>query len=168
MNAEFIYQPISGQYDEKSFDLDTVWKSLNWCWVKFTTDDLDEWVGSFRGVPVKTAIAENIKQVAVLTGDCIYILDIEKREILFYEPQTQFRDLISVPSKDKFLVADYYQIGLIDKDFQFHAIKTNFDMDYIEFKDYNGDRLNIAIDKMPDYNRVDGYVDTKNWIIVTE
>ena len=41
-------------------------------------------------------------------------------------------------------------------------------MDYIKFKNYNGDKLNIVIEKMPDYERVDGYVDTKNWIIITK
>jgi hypothetical protein len=168
MFAEFIYQPTSGQYNEKSFDIDTVWKSPNWCWVKFTTDNGQEWVGSFRGKPVKTAIADKINQVAVLTDNCIYILNIDKREIIFHESQTQYRDLIDVPTNDKFLVADYYQIGLIDKEFKFHLLETDYDMDYIKFKNYVGDKLNIEFDKSPDYKRVNGYVDTNKWIIESE
>lgn len=168
MFTEFIYQPTSGQYDEKSFDLEAVWKSPNWSWVKFTTDNGQEWVGSFRGTPVKTAVANKINQAAVLTDDCIYILDIDKREIIFHEPQTEYRDLINVPSDDKFLVADYFQIGILNKDFKFHQLETEFDMDYIKFNNYDGKKLIIEVDKMPDYNRVTGYVDTSTWKIVIE
>jgi hypothetical protein len=168
MFAEFIYRPTSGQYEEHSFDLETVWKSPNWCWVKFTTNNGEEWVGSFRGTPKKTAIADKINIIAVLTDDCIYMLNIEKRKIVFHEPQTNYRDLIEAPTKDKFLVADYYQIGLLDKDFNFHLLETEFDMDYIKFIGYEGTRLNIELDKMPDYKRVKGYVDTDNWTIISD
>ena len=163
MTAEFISQPHSGQFDEKSFDLVSVWKSTNWCWVKFTTDNGQEWVGTFRGTPVKSAVANKIKQAAILTDDCLYILDIDKKEIIFFDPHTKYKDLIAVPTDDIFLVADYYQIGLFDKDFKFYLIKTDFNMDGIKFKDYNGDILNIEWYDVPEYNLVNGYVDTKNW-----
>jgi hypothetical protein len=52
MIAEFIYQPTSGKFEEISFDIDTVWKSPNWCWVKFSKDNEEEWIGSFRGTPL--------------------------------------------------------------------------------------------------------------------
>ena len=88
MTTEFISQPHSGQFDEKSFDLASVWKSTNWCWVKFTTDNGQEWVGAFRGTPVKSAVANKIKQAAILTDDCLYILDIDKKEIIFLDLHT--------------------------------------------------------------------------------
>lgn len=165
MFAEFIYQPTSGEFEEKSFDLDTIWRSPNWCWVKFTTNDEKEWVGAFRGTPEKTAVAEGINQVAVLTSDCIYILDIDKREILFHDPQTQFRDLKNAPSKDKFIVADYYQVGVINMNFEIQYIKTEYEMDYIKFNDYDENRLNIEFDLIPDYKHVNGFIDTNNWRI---
>ncbi|MBC7777247.1 MAG: hypothetical protein H7246_17575 [Phycisphaerae bacterium] len=163
MIATFISQPTAGQFDEKSFDLESVWKSTNWCWVKFTTDNGQEWVGAFRGTPVKSAVANKIKQAAILTDDCFYILDIDKKEVIFLEPQTEYKDLIAVPTNDIFLVATYYQIGLFDKDFNLHLISTEYNMDNITFKNYDGDILNIEWDNVPECTRVDGYVDTKDW-----
>ena len=73
-----------------------------------------------------------------------------------------------MPTDDIFLVADYYQIGLFDKDFKFYLIRTDFNMDGIKFKDYNGDILNIEWYDVPEYNLVNGYVDTKNWKSIIE
>ncbi len=169
MFAEFINQPTSGQFDEKSFDLDnSVWRSPHWCWVKFTTGSGQEWVGAFRGKSLKTSIANKISQVAVLTDYCICILDIDKREVIFSETQTQFRDIVSVPTEDRFLIADYYQVGTLDKDFKFRVIQTDYDMDYITFKSYNGCKLIVELNKMPDNNRVSGYVDTTEWTLTID
>jgi len=165
MIAEFIYQPTSGQFEEKSFDLETIWKSPEWCWVKFITDNGNEWVGAFRGAPVKTAIAKEIRQVAILTSDCLYILDNEKKTVLFQETQTQYKDLIEIPTQDKFLVADYYHIGLLDKNFEFQYVDTEYSMDFIKFKNYNGAILNIEFELVPEYNRVNGFIDTNEWKI---
>lgn len=163
MIAQFISPPTSGQFDEISFDFESVWKSTNWCWVKFTTDKGQEWVGAFRGAAVKTAVANKIKQAAVLTGDCFYILDIDKKEIVFIEPQTEYRDLIAVPTDDMFLVADYCQIGLLDKESKLNVIGTEYNMENIVFKNYDGNILHIEWDNVLEYNRINGYVDTENW-----
>jgi hypothetical protein len=50
MYADFIYQPLSGNYQEFVFDVETIWRSDNWSWVKFTLNE-DEWIGTFRGYP---------------------------------------------------------------------------------------------------------------------
>lgn len=71
MNAEFTSVPISGQYDERQFDLKTVWKSAEWCWVKFSFDNAIEWSGSFRGI----AAANQLGLVGVLTTDCLYLIN---------------------------------------------------------------------------------------------
>ena len=165
MNAEFIYQPISGEYEEKTFDLNTVWKSPIWSWAKFTTNNGNEWVGAFRGEPKKTAIAEKINQVAILTSDGLYVLDIDKREVLFYDQQTDFRKIVETPTKDKFVVADYYQIGTIDKNFNIEFLNLDYDIDNVEFGQYNGNKLRVSFEKMPDYNIVNGFLDTENWKI---
>lgn len=168
MKAKFIYQPISGKYEEKTFDLNTFWKSPIWSWAKFITNDGNEWVGAFRGEPIKIAIAEKINQVATLTSDGLYILDIDKKEILFYDQQTDLRKIAETPTKDKFIVADYYQIGIIDKNFKIEFLKLEYDIDNVKFGGYNGNKLNISFEKMPDYNIVNGFLDTEKWKIELE
>ncbi|WP_340915792.1 hypothetical protein [Polaribacter butkevichii] len=168
MKAEFIYQPTSGEYEEKTFDLNTVWKSQIWSWTKFTTKDGIEWIGAFRGEPKKTVIAEKINQVAVLTSDGLYILDIDKRETLFFDQQTEFRELAELPTKDKFIIADYDQIGIIDKDFKTKYLNLDFGIDNIVFRNYIGTKLRINFEKLPDYDIIDGVLNTENWKIETE
>lgn len=36
--AEIIYQPSSGQYKERIYDITSSWNSQNWTWVKFEED----------------------------------------------------------------------------------------------------------------------------------
>ena len=168
MKAEFIYQPISGQYEEKTFDLNTVWKSQIWSWIKFTTNSGIEWVGMFRGEPKKVAIAEKINQVAILTSDGFYILNIEKRETLFFDQQTEFRDLAEIPTQDKFIIADYDQIGTFDKNFNTEFINLEFGIDNIEFGKYSGIKLKVNFEKLPDYEIINGFLNTGNWKIESE
>ena len=74
----------------------------------------------------KPAIAEKINQVAILTSDGFYILDIEKRKTLFFDQQTEFRDLAEIPTQDKFIIADYDQIGTFDKNHKTEFINLEF------------------------------------------
>ena len=84
---------------------------------------------------------------------------------MFQETQTQYKDLIEIPTQDKFLVADYYHIGLLDKNFEFQYVDTEYSMDFIKFKNYNGAILNIEFELVPEYNRVNGFIDTNEWKI---
>ena len=162
MKAEFIHQPTSGQYEEKTFDLNTVWKSQIWSWVKFTTNSGFVWVGVFRGEPKETAIAEKINQVGVLTSDGFYILDIDKKEILFFDQQTDFRELAEIPTKDKFIVADYDRIGIVDQNFKVEFLKFDYGIDNVRFGKYNGTRLKLNFEKLQDYEIINGFLNTEN------
>ena len=165
MNAEFIYQPISGDYEEKTFELNTRWNSPIWSWAKFITNEEKEWVGAFPGEPKKIAVAEKINQVAVLTSDGLYILDIEKREVLFYDEQTDLQVIAEMPTKEKFVVADYCQIGTMDENFNITFLKLEYDIDNVEFGAYDGSKLKVSFEIMPNYNIVNGFLDTTNWRI---
>ncbi len=168
MKAEFIHQPTSGQYEEKTFDLNTVWKSQIWSWVKFTTNSGFEWAGAFRGEPKETAIAEKINQVAVLTSDGFYILDADKKEILFFDQQTDFKELAGIPTKDKFIVAEYYQMGIVDKKFKVEFLKFDYEIDNVRFGKYDGNRLKVNFEKLPNYEIVNGFLNTQTWKIETK
>ncbi|CAM1367151.1 conserved hypothetical protein [Tenacibaculum sediminilitoris] len=165
MKAEFINQPTSGQYEEKTFDLDTIWKSQIWSWVKFTTNNGIDWVGSFRGKPKSVAVAEKINQVAVLTSDGLFILDINKKEILFFDPQTDIKDLAETPTKDKFIIADFDSIGIVDVTFKTELLNIDYEIDNINFGRYYGQRLKINFEKLPNYKIINGFLNTENWKI---
>ncbi|CAM4055308.1 hypothetical protein FLAN108750_07790 [Flavobacterium antarcticum] len=165
MNAEFINQPISGAYEEKTFDLNALSKSPIWSWAKFITNNGKEWVGAFPGEPKKIAVAEKINQVAVLTSDGLYILDIEKREVLFYDEQTDLQIIAETPTKEKFVVADYCQIGTMDKNFNITFFELEYDIENVEFGAYDGNKLEVSFAIMPNYYIVNGFLDTTNWRI---
>ena len=165
MKAEFIYQPISGQYEEKIFDLNTERKSHNWSWIKFTKKDGTEWIGVFRGEKEKIAIAEKINQTGILTSDGLYILDIEKKETLFFNCKTEFGELAESPTKDKFIVTEFGKIGIIDKNFKIEYLNLEFGIDNVVFGKYEKKRLKINFEKLPNYEIIDGFLNTENWKI---
>jgi RHS repeat-associated protein len=59
LKAEFIYQPTSGEYEEKIFDLNTVWKSQIWSWTKFADGIKLQKTKTVGGVPTTTDYAGN-------------------------------------------------------------------------------------------------------------
>lgn len=82
MNAEFIYQPISGTYPEKHFGKVTP----NSLWVKFTTKDEQEWVGSFEQSWIEEAkfiiILKRTEKVFVVASGQSFLIDINSCEQL--------------------------------------------------------------------------------------
>lgn len=168
LKAKFINQPTSGQYKEKTFDLDTIWKSQIWSWVKFTTNNGIDWVGIFRGEPKSIAVAEKINQVAVLTSDGLFILDISKKEILFSDPQTDIKDLVETPTKDKFIIAGFDSIGIMDVNFKTKFLNIDYEIDNIMFVEYNRKRLKINFEILPNYKIINGFLNTENWKIEME
>jgi hypothetical protein len=167
LKAERINQPTSGKYEEKVFDLNTEWKSQNWSWIKFTTEYEIEWIGVFRGEFENLAIAEKINQVAILTSGGLYILDIEQRETLYFEKETEFKGLAEIPTKDKFIIAEYQRIGIIDKNFEKKYINLEYEIENIVFGKYENKRLKVNFEKLPDYQILDCFLNTENWKIKT-
>ncbi len=44
-----IQQPISGEFEERIYEVESRWNSGEWTWIKFEEDDLSVWCGEFRG-----------------------------------------------------------------------------------------------------------------------
>ena len=168
MKAEFINQPTFGQYEEKIFDLNTVWKSQIWSWTKFVTKSGFEWVGMFRGEQKRIAIAEKINQIGILTSDGLYILDIEEKEILYFDQKVEYGELAEIPTKDKFIVSEFGEIGIIDENFKIKYLNLEFEIENIVFGKYEEKRLKINFEKLPNYEIIDGFLNTENWKIEME
>ncbi|NEU08172.1 hypothetical protein GZH53_07600 [Flavihumibacter sp. R14] len=162
MTTEFTYPPVSGQFEEKPFDLNTVWKSSEWSWVKFSSD-MEEWYGSFRGTAIKVATATQLGLAAVLTSDCFYIINPFDREVAFFDPQTMIQQLASDSNGSKFIVADWYTLKYIEADLIFKEIPSHIECDNIEFGKVLDNKLQLNFEEIPDYQIRNGLLDLKTW-----
>lgn len=118
--------------------------------------------------PKKVAVAEKTNQFAILTNDGFYILDIEKREILFYDEQTYYKYLAEIPTKNKFIVATFDKIGIVNKKFETKFLNIKYGIDCIKFGEYSGRKLNVSFEKLPYYGIFSGFLNTENLKIESE
>jgi len=157
--AEIINQPISGEYNERIYDIESPWNSPNWTWVRFE-DESDRWCGEFRGKPRKVVLSTEHRKVLVRTSDYLYVLDCDSAEIIEYESQPQYSDLAVTPYGD-FLVTDYYSIKMFGENFAEKEIITSpIQMDLIQFHEWVGNRLSISCCEFLNWERkVELYLD---------
>jgi hypothetical protein len=153
IEAEIISQPYSGQFKERIYDNESAWNSQSWTWIKFTNDDYSEWCGQFRGFPKQVAISEIHNLTLVLTSDYLFQLDRKTAELIKFEDQTQYQNLCTTPN-GHFILADYYKFEKITDDISkpIH-IKSPIEMDIIEFKEWNGTKLEFTCDEFVNWSR---------------
>lgn len=156
--------PISGEYEEILFDLPGPWREQTWHYVKFTTKDGLEWVGGFREKDnhnFLVAELENKGIVCVVSGGHGYLVDIErKKKIKDLETDTII-DLTTDPKSDSFYISRWWDLILVDKEFNEIDIQVPIDCDGIFFKETEGRELNLEIEEIgPDLvKNQDYYVD---------
>lgn len=166
VRGEIIDQPDSGQFDERIYDNTSPWNSQSWTWIKFTNDDLTEWVGQFRGMSRGIAISEKLKQTIVLTSDYIFRLDNDTANILEIENQPQYHSLTIAPD-GTFVFADYYNIERLRDGFKnMELIKGAIEMDMIKFTGWISDRLLFTCDEFTNWERhLEMVLDSRDWTI---
>jgi hypothetical protein len=153
IEAEIISQPYSGQFTERIYDIESVWNSQNWTWIKFTNDNFTEWCGQFRGFHRGVAISEKHNLILVLTSDYLYQLDKENAEIIQFEDRPQFQNL-SATSVGDFILSDYYNFEKITNNIkETEQIESPIQMDNIEFKKLNGTKLEFTCDEFTNWDR---------------
>lgn len=142
--------PISGEYEEILFDLPGPWREQIWHYVKFTTKDGLEWVGGFREKDnhnFKVGELENKGIVCVVSGGHGYLVDIEKKQKIKDLETDTIIDLTTDPKTESFYISRWWDLKLIDKDFNEIDIQVPIDCDGIFFKEKNGRELNLEIDE---------------------
>ena len=168
--AVLINQPYSGEFKERIYDFENPWNSQNWTFVKFTNDDNFEWCGEFRGSPIEVQISKKYKSILVLTSDYLFHLDFETGNIISYEDQPQYKNLIISPD-DSFIIADYMNIEKItDNIKQKIELKSPIEMDFIEFKGWNQNKLEFTCEEfiywdkvyMMTYDNITNLIEIKN------
>lgn len=140
--VEIIPQPYSGEYNEKIYDIESVWNSREWTWVKFE-EDCAVWCGNFRGASIAVSLSEKYDKVLVLTTDYLYLLERSNGALIDYISQPEYHCLTATPNGD-FLVAGYYDIEMITDNLKLtNKIETPFQLDMIEFHEWNDHVLRI-------------------------
>ena len=139
-----IRQPLSGEYTERIYDIDSVWKTDEWSWLLFESES-DSWCGEFRGAFRGVAVSEKLRLVVVLTEDCMYLLDIETAAVIDSLLQPQYVDITVTPDGN-ILVADWYGIELFRgrSVAAIECITVPVHPDYLRFREYDGNRLRIT------------------------
>ncbi|HWI48064.1 MAG TPA: hypothetical protein VNU45_07580, partial [Rummeliibacillus sp.] len=115
IKVEIKDQPISGQFEEKIYDISNP-TTQEWTWVKFEDENYHEWYGQFRGLPKSIALSTKYNIVLVLTSDYLIELDCKNGEMTAFESineeQKIYQDLTVTPDGD-FIIPDYYTIEKI-------------------------------------------------------
>ena len=151
--AKIINQPYSGEFEEKIYDIESVWNSQYWSWIKFINDDYSEWCGQFRGFPKEVAVSKKYNTVLVLTSDYLFQLDRLSGDIIESERMPPFNSLTVSPNGE-YIIADYYNIERISSSISRRVkIKSPIEMDMIEFGNWSGNILKIICDEFMNWDR---------------
>ncbi len=166
IKGEIINQTFSGTYEERIYDNESAWNSQNWTTVKFTNDDLYEWCGIFRGAPKEVKISEKLNAILVLTSDYLYQLEIHSGKLTELEDQPAYNKMTVAPNGE-FILGYYYYIDKIDKTIKEKTrIESPIEMDMIEFKNWNGNKLNFICDEFMNWKKhLEMELDSENWKI---
>ena len=143
--------PISGEYEEILFDLPGPWREQIWHYVKFTTKDGLEWIGGFREKDnhnFKVGELEKKGIVCVVSGGHGYLVDIEKKQKIKDLETDNIIDLTTDPKTESFYISRWWDLKLIDKEFNEIDIQVPIDCDGIFFKEKDGRELNLEIEEI--------------------
>ena len=144
MKAEFTYVPVSGQLEEKQFDLNSIWRSSEWCWVKFSINDANDWYGSFRGKAKHIAVANKLGLVGVLTSDCLYFINPNSKDVVYSDAQTIVQELTTDTLGSKFILADWTTLQYIDSELVVKDAPSEIDCDNIKFGNVSNNKIGRA------------------------
>lgn len=147
IEAKIIPQPQSGEYKERIYDIENVWNSQSWTFIRFTNSNYSDWCGQFRGYPRQVALSDVRNMVLVLTTDYLYQLDRKTGDVTEWENQPPYHQLTTSPQGD-FLLADYYTLEKVTTSIkQKMLIESPFSMDLIRFKEWKGLKLEFTCEQ---------------------
>lgn len=142
-----IEKTYSGEFEEKIYDIQSHWNSGDWCWIKFDEGD-KVFCGQFRGKFIGFASSEKIGIIVILTKDYMYILDIDSKDLIGYERQPAYKQIIKTPFDD-ILISDGYSLKVFrGKNIEsIKSIELPIKVDSLEFMDFNGKILKIKCEE---------------------
>ena len=138
MFAEFIYRPISGEYQEIHFG-DT---ASDCAWVKFTTSTAEEWVGSFqRGWIANSRFIKLLgkhERAFIVVDGSAYLIDVATHQLVNNIEITDVRTAIVDEEQLKVYYSNGYDLRSIDM----NGDKACLLFEYNEFEEIELLRIN--------------------------
>lgn len=163
--ADIIYQPVSGQYTEKHFEVSKQdFKIQSWTWALFTKSGGTEWTASFRGGETDKRQLEllNDTPFAFIVSDGQgYLVNVETEELVKPTSQDTIREVATNADKSLILFADSWKIFTIDKSLDVKELSVPFEYYFVWFKQLLGDKLEIMYEEMYTGDFKTTYLDTE-------
>ncbi|NTW95537.1 MAG: hypothetical protein HGB31_02835 [Erysipelotrichaceae bacterium] len=145
--ATIIDQPYSGQYKERIYDIQSVWNSPYWTWVRFE-DDFVEWCGSFRGLPKMVQLSRKHSKILVLTSDYLYLVDCCSGDLIEYDVSRYHYESITLSPSDDFILNCFLSIEKVESSLKDKVVLTSpIKMIDIEFHDWEKNKLQITCEE---------------------
>lgn len=128
--------PLAGEFPEVHFSEHFQFQT----WVKFTTNEGDEWVGCFpmQYAQSKCSVVVDVYNIRafVTAGGCGYLIDINTRGLLCkLDEHPIVESAISTSNPDYFVLGACYLVYVIDENNQVRTIDPDFIVDGIYFKE---------------------------------
>lgn len=132
MNVELIQRPMSGEYPEKHFG-----RITHYCqWVKFTTNNEQEWVGSFEdgGIEGGTFIIQlhKTEKAFVVSGGLIFLVDVNSQELIKKTEEAYIQSAVLDEEKEIVYYTDGANINYIDSTGNNNTLFGNYYFDGIK------------------------------------
>ena len=166
VQADIIYEPLSGQYTERHFEVfKEDFKIQSWTWALFTKLDGIEWAASFRGGETDKRRLELFSDtlIAFIVSDGQgYFVNVETEELIKPTSQDTIREVTSNANKSLILFADSWNIFTVDKSLEVKELSVPFEFYFVWFKQFSFDKLEIEYEEMYTGDFKTTYLDTKN------
>ena len=165
IQADLIYQPISGQYHEKHFETPQQDFTVHfWTWALFTKTDGTEWAASFRcGTTDTTTLTTflDTPYVFVVAGGQGYFVNAETEELVKHTTEESIREFASNANKSLVMFADIWNIFIVDNSLDVKKVNVPFEFSFVWFKQVTGDVLKIEYEDGYTGDLKVAYLDTK-------
>lgn len=173
VQAGIIYQPLSGQYTEKHFEVPKEdFKIQSWTWALFTKSDGNEWTASFRGGETDKRQLELLSDTsfAFLVSDGQgYFINVETEELVKPTSQDTIREVITNSDKSLILFADSWKMFSVDQTLQVKQLEAPFEYYCVWFRELSGHTLEIEYEEMYTGDFKTSYLNTETLkFIITE
>jgi hypothetical protein len=152
VQADIIFQPVSGQYTEKHFEVSKEdFKIQSWTWALFTKSDGTEWTASFRGGETDKRHLEllnNTPFAFVVSDGQGYFVNVETEELIKPASQDTIKEVAANADKSLILFADSWNIFSVDKTLEVKELNVPFEYYFVWFRQLSGDKLQIEYEEM--------------------
>ena len=138
---ENIDAPNSGEYEEIVYDIQTLWRSQEWTWLKFMNDEYYEWCCEFRGDYRGHGISNRDDVIYVLTSNYLYLLKLDDGSMIKYIDRPEYRNLTVAPDGTCVVANDYHLSIVNNNGIETETIETPIPLDTVSFTEWKENNM---------------------------